>query len=295
MTSLRKIDSTVLTTELYGVVGYPVKHSLSPAMQNAAFKALKMNAFYIPIEIRPEVLPAFLKKLPSSGIKGLNLTIPHKELAFKNLRILSKTARISGTVNTVKVKGRTIKGFSTDSFGLLAALKDDFRLTSLKGKTILLLGAGGAAKAVASALAGSGIKALYIANRTLEKATKLAEVAEKNSHIPCRAFPLLDKAVLALIADIDLLVNATSAGLMKGDRSPLSSTALRKDILVYDMIYNPALTPLMKEARKAGAKTSNGLSMLLYQGAASFEIWTGKKAPLAVMRKALAGESRLKC
>ena len=286
MTNSKTVSLSENTMRLYGVAGYPVNHSLSPTMQNAAFRSLKLNACYIPIEIKPEGLPAFLRSLPASGISGLNLTIPHKEIAFGNVDWLSKEAELSGTVNTIMVCGKKLLGFSTDSYGLLDGIKEDLKI-DLKGKIVLLLGAGGAAKAVVLALAGAGIKTLYIANRTLAKATKLAEETEDISGITCRAVPFLDEAVGCLISDVDLLINSTSAGLAKGDKSPVSASALRKELAVYDMIYNPSVTPLMKESKKAGAIAVNGLSMLLYQGAASFEIWTGKKAPIKVMKKAL--------
>ncbi len=281
--------------EIYGVVGYPVNHSLSPGMHNAAFKSLGINANYLAFEIKPDVLPLFLKQLNKLGISGVNLTLPHKEIAYKYLRNMSKEARETGTVNTIKNTNGKLFGESTDAYGLLASLKEEFKLTSLKNKSILLLGAGGAASAVAGKLASSGIKTLYIANRTQEKAVRLAEKTESSSSTRCFVIPLDDKAVSMVISDVDLLINATSSGLKLTDKPPVTWSALRKGLLVYDMIYNPPITPLLKEAKKAGAICANGLGMLLHQGARAFTIWTGKKAPLTVMRNALSKSVKSSC
>ncbi len=280
---------------IYGVVGFPVKHSLSPGMHNAAFKSLGIKATYLAFEVKPEDLPEFLKYVNSSGIAGLNLTVPHKEIAYKCLRNFSSEAKSTGTVNTITNRGGKLHGDSTDAHGLLASLKEEFNIRTFKNKTILLLGAGGAAFAVAEKLALSGIKTLYVANRTLEKADKLTQKTERATGVKCVALPLDAKAVSAIIADVDILINATSAGLKRGVKSPIPAASLRKGLFVYDMIYNPPLTALLKEAKKAGAKTSNGLGMLLHQGAKSFSIWTGKKAPLNVMRNALKKATHHPC
>ena len=264
-------------------------------MHNAAFKSLGIKAKYLAFEIKPEALRAFVKQLNKLGISGVNLTVPHKELAFKYLRKVSREARATGTVNTIKNSRGKLFGESTDSYGLLASLKEEFRLSSLRDKTILLLGAGGAASAVAGMLASSGIKTLYISNRTLEKAVRLAEKTETSTATRCVVIPLDDKAVSMIISDVDILINATSSGLKLSDSSPVSRFALRKKLLVYDMIYNPPVTPLLKEAQIAGATGVNGLGMLLHQGARSFTIWTGKKAPLTVMRKALLKGVKSSC
>ncbi len=258
-------------------------------MHNAAFKSLGINAAYLAFEIKPNALPGFLKNLDKLGISGVNLTVPHKEIAFKRLRCVSDEAKTSGTVNTIKNSNGKLFGESTDAYGLLASLREAFKLTSLRNKSILLLGAGGAANAVAAALASSGIKTLYISNRTHEKAVRLAEKTEAATSTRCVAVPLYDKAVSMIISDVDILINATSSGLKLTDKSPVTGSALRKGLLVYDMIYNPPVTCLLKEAKKAGAKGVNGLGMLLHQGARAFTIWTGKKAPLSVMRKAIKG------
>ena len=279
---------------IYGVVGYPVKHSFSPGMHNAAFKSLGINAAYLAFEIKPDGLPAFLKNLNKLGIAGVNLTVPHKEIAFKRLRYVSDEAKTSGTVNTIKNSKGKLFGDSTDAYGLLSSLREEFKLTSLRNKSILLLGAGGAANAVAAALASSGIITLYISNRTHEKAVRLAEKTEAATSTRCVAVPLYDKAVSMIISDVDILINATSSGLKLTDKSPVTGSALRKGLLVYDMIYNPPVTRLLKEAKKAGAAGVNGLGMLLHQGARAFTIWTGKKAPLSVMRKAIKSSIKLR-
>ena len=280
---------------IYGVVGYPVKHSLSPGMHNAAFKSLGINANYQAFEIKPAALYIFLNQLNKLGISGINLTVPHKELAFKYLRNVSLEARTTGTVNTITNSNGKLFGDSTDAYGLLASLKEEFKLASLRNKSILLLGAGGAASAVAKKLALSGIKTLYISNRTQAKAAKLAERTEAATSTRCVVIPMDDKAISMVIADVDILINATSAGLKLTDNPPVTRIALRKSLLVYDMIYNPPITPLLREAKKAGARGVNGLGMLLHQGARAFTMWTGKKAPLSVMRTALNEATKYPC
>lgn len=273
-------------TKVYAVFGFPIGHSLSPQMHNAAFEYKKMNCVYVAYNVNPKDLKSILKILPQIGISGVNLTIPHKEIAYSCVDYLSKEAKLVKAVNTIKVAGDKLYGYNTDGKGLIKSLKEDANV-NLKGKNILLLGAGGAAKGISIPLSQTGINSLIIANRTYNKAKSLAEKINKISRIKCETIPLEESIIKEIIGDIDLVINSTSVGLYKNDRSLLSSKTLHPKLIVYDLVYNPPDTPLMKEARKAGAKAVNGLGMLLYQGVLAWEIWTEHTAPVKIMRNAL--------
>jgi shikimate dehydrogenase len=281
--------------DFYGVVGYPVKHTLSPVMQQAALDALGVNAKYLAFEVSPhelaELLPVFAKK----GAKGLNLTVPHKEVVISQVAELSDTARQAGAANTLSFLGDgRIVGHNTDALGFSRAIREEFML-DLRGLRVLILGAGGAARAVALQCVLEDADEVVIANRTLEKARKIAEQVKKfrrtekliGPQEPLRAVPLDVELLRGVLDHIDLVVNCTSLGLAPGDASPLPQRCFQPHHLVYDTIYRPLRTPLMLEASRAGARVANGLSMLLHQGALSLEIWLGREAPLAVMRLAL--------
>ncbi|MFH1825186.1 MAG: shikimate dehydrogenase [Candidatus Firestonebacteria bacterium] len=283
-------------TKLTGVFGYPISHSLSPQMHNAAFEYKRLNYVYVPFEVHPKNLKNVLKNLSSSGIVGINLTIPHKEIAYSCVDVLSKEAKLTKAVNTISVRRNKLYGFNTDVEGFLKSLKLDGHINP-KGKNVLILGAGGAAKGVAFSLLSAGIRSLIIANRTYKRAENLVKEINNLSRIDSLAIPLKEDYIKEIIGDIDILINTTSVGLYKNDKSLpthhqrvrglLSHKSLHSKLLVYDLIYNPVETPLMKEAKIVGAKTLNGLGMLLYQGALSWEIWTGKSAPVEIMKDAL--------
>ncbi|MEK6646662.1 MAG: shikimate dehydrogenase [Candidatus Firestonebacteria bacterium] len=279
-------------TKLTGVFGYPVKHSLSPAMHNAAFKYAGLNYVYVPYEVKPENLKTAIKSLPYLNICGVNLTIPHKEKVLLYLDEISKEARFIGAVNTVKVIGKKLVGYNTDISGFLMSLKKDAKINP-KDKNIVVLGAGGAAKAVCFAFVLSKAKNITIVNRTLVRAKKLALVLNNISRTDVSSvskieFCSLDsKELKEAIAKADILVNTTSVGLKSEEKPVIDCSLIHSNMLVYDLIYNPSGTQLLSESKKRGAQVMNGLGMLLYQGAISWQIWTGKKAPVNVMRQAL--------
>jgi len=274
------------STKITGVFGYPITHSLSPQMHNAAFQYKKLNYVYVPFEVHPKDLKSVLRNLKYLGIVGVNLTIPHKEIAYSCVDVLSKEAKLTKAVNTISVRGNKLYGFNTDYEGFLRSLEIDGNV-NLEGKSILVLGAGGAAKGVSFSLLCRRIKSLIIANRTYKRAEDLVKRINKMSEVNSFAIPLKEDIIKEIIGDIDIVINTTSVGLHKEDKSLLSHKVLHSKLLVYDLIYNPYETPLIKEAKIAGAKTLNGLGMLLYQGALSWEIWTGKSAPVKIMRDAL--------
>ncbi len=265
--------------KLFGVLGDPVSHSLSPVMHNAAFNALGMDCVYHAFRVSPESLHDAIHGARALGFGGLNLTIPLKE---KALEIVAPTgmAKQIGAINTVDFK-EGIVGYNTDGLGAKMALKDNG--VEIKGKNVLLLGAGGAARAIAFQLAADGAN-VTIANRTPGRAIALANEVSKIGKACAGDFLDLKN----LIQNGDILINSTSIGMFpKVSESIVTSDILHKNLVVFDIVYNPQNTKLLKEAAKAGAKTIDGVMMLVYQGAEAFKIWTGKNPPVEVMEKAV--------
>ncbi len=274
-------------TGLVGIMGHPIAHTLSPAMHNAAFNAMGLEYCYLPFDVRPHDLGKALTGLGALGCKGLNVTIPHKRAVLPFLDDLSREARLIGAVNTIEFRGSRLIGHNTDGQGFTTAFRRECRVL-LRGKRALLLGAGGAARAVAVQLLVEGVHRLTLANRTLRKAQRLVQDLRK--HFPRRelkALPLERRHLVSVVRDAQIIINATSVGMKPGGKIPMPSGLLRPDLIVCDLIYYPPMTTLLKEARRAGAKTLNGMGMLLWQGALAFEIWMRKKPPVDVMGKAL--------
>lgn len=269
---------------IYGVLGWPAKHSLSPLMHNAAFRALKINAEYKIFEIKPEELHYFLDRIDRNNIYGLNVTVPYKEkiLDFVKLDSESSYLRQIKALNTIVKKDGIWKGFNTDIPGFSRHLKEVFDPSD---KKVAILGAGGAGRAIAYVLAKIRAKEIAIFDIEKSKATELTDMIKQ-------LFPIFKILTVDSIEELDinhkdLLVNATPVGLKESDPCLVSAEMMHKDLFVYDLIYNPLETKLLAVAKKIGTKTSNGLGMLLYQGAISFEHFTGVSAPIEIMRKAL--------
>jgi len=274
-------------SKVYGLIGYPVKHSLSPAMHNAAFKALGIDAHYELFEVKPQDLNSFLDSLSSKEIYGLNVTIPHKEnvLDFVKFDRESFFARQIKAVNTIVKKDKIWFGYNTDAPGFIRHLKENI---DPRDKRVAVLGAGGAGKAVSYAVANSKSKEIRVFDIDKDKAKNLVDLIGN-------LFKGLNIKFVNSIVDLDILnkdilINSTPVGMKETDPCLVNKEMLHKDLLVYDVIYNPAETKLLSLAKKVGAKVCNGLGMLLYQGMLSFEIWTGKKAPQEVMWKALSSQ-----
>ncbi|MFZ0827750.1 MAG: shikimate dehydrogenase [Verrucomicrobiia bacterium] len=275
------------TTRCCAVYGFPIRHSASPAMHNAAFAALGLNWRYLAFEVHPDHLRAAIAGAKAMQFAGLNLTVPHKLLAAGMMDALDESAKTWGAVNTILFKsaaaGGEIRavGYNTDADAIITALREDLKV-ELRGAKVLLLGAGGAGRTAALKLASENVAELFLVNRTPARAEAVAGEINKR-------FPAVCVTVGHPQAGVDLVLNATSLGLKPGDPSPLDEKtfSLRQTRAVYDMIYNPAETALLQAAKAAGCRTANGLGMLLHQGARAFEIWTGKPAPLDVMRRAL--------
>jgi shikimate dehydrogenase len=253
-------------------------------MQNAAFKALNLDAQYLLFEKTPQELAGFLLSLNKEGIYGINVTVPYKEKVIPYLSSLSKEAQLIGAVNTIKVTGTKLEGFNTDGEGFIRHLTADLKF-DLRGKKVAMLGAGGASRAVAVYLAIAKVKSLAIYDVDKEKSTAL--IGHLKNNFKDTEFRLADSVNSLNIKDCALLINATPIGMKESDPLLVEPGLLHKGLLVYDLIYNPAKTKLLQTAEEVGARASNGLGMLLHQGARSFEIWTGKQAPLAAMRSAL--------
>ncbi len=274
------------------LLGYPVAHSASPAMQNSAFKKLGFDAKYVALPVAPEKLAEIFREMRHwPNFLGANITIPHKEEAAKLVDALDPNAAKIGAINTVlKNKEGKLAGYNTDAPGFLDALHAN--QFSAKGKNVALLGAGGAGRAIAFALAGIA-KKITILNRTLVGAQKLAADVKKKTGKKITALPLGEKGLECALSDAHLLVNATSVGMApKQGESPVPKKFLTKHLCVFDIVYSPRQTVLLRDAKKAGCKTITGDWKLLFQGTRAFEIWTGKKAPVAEMKRAL--DSKLK-
>ena len=269
-------------TRLAGIFGYPLAHSLSPAFQQAAFNHYGLDARYLAWETPPDALAAEVAKLRGGDFIGANVTIPHKQAVMALLDEVDPLAEAIGAVNTIAKRGGRLVGYNTDAHGFMRALKEDAAFEP-SGRRALLLGAGGAARAAAFALFHEGIASLVIANRTLERADALAAAlsADIVSAISADDAALNDAALNA-----DLIVNSTSVGMRHGGaegQTPLAGGLIPHDAVALDMVYNPQHTPLLAAARSAGARAVGGMPMLIYQGAAAFEMWTGRVAPVEAM------------
>ena len=277
-----------------GILGYPLGHSASPAFQQAALDHLGLDARYEAWEVEPERLAERVRQLRGPELLGFNVTVPHKEAVMPLLDAVEATARDIGAVNTVVSRDGRLVGANTDLEGFLRALREEGTYEP-RGGNALVLGAGGAARAVAYALLVEGVAGVAIANWSPDRARVLAE--ELGARFPGRARALsLDAEALAPLlgadASVDLLVNCTSLGMAHGpdpDASPVPAELIPGTALVYDLVYaryNPQETPLLAAARLAGARTLGGLPMLVYQGATAFRLWTGREAPIDVMMRA---------
>ena len=272
-------------TKLCCVIGDLVEHSLSPVMHNAAFKELNLDFVYLAFTVRKDELRNAIAGARSLHIHGLNVTMPHKTAIMKYLDEIDSTTKSIGAINTILNAEGKLVGYITDGAGALKALKENG--VSLEGKKLLLLGAGGAAKAIAFH-AAQEVEELKILNRTAQKAKELAEALHKKFDKRISGNSLSSEIIKKELEDADILVNATSVGMHPNvDQSLVDSSWLRPSLCVMDIIYSPLETKLAKDAKSVGAKVVSGIEMLVYQGAASFEIWTNHPAPVKVMKEAV--------
>jgi shikimate dehydrogenase len=269
-----------------GLIGHKLKHSISPQFQQAAFDYLGLDIRYELWDTEKDELPGVVQGIRGFSKLGANVTIPYKEAVLPLLDKVDQLARRIGAVNTIVNKDDKLVGYNTDASGFMKALEEEGGFVP-KGKRAILLGAGGAARAVGFALVGAGVKSLVILNRTQDRAEALVwdlKVADTE----VIALKWKDGRTLKALGECDLLVNCTSMGMKDSTaegKLPIGIGLIPKRALVYDVVYNPIETPLIAAAKKAGARTLSGLSMLVYQGAAAFELWTGESAPIDIMMR----------
>jgi shikimate dehydrogenase len=277
-----------------GLIGYPLKHSISPHFQQAALDYYHLDVRYEAWETSPEKLRDMVDNLKKPQNLGANVTTPYKEAVLPLLDEVDDLASSIGAVNTIVKKGRLL-GFNTDAHGFIEALDKEGHF-DLEGKRVVILGAGGVARAVVFVLAQRKVASLAITDGIFERARTLAEnlvrhikgasPSSKDLEPDVIAFQWQNLSSAETLGNCDLIVHCTTIGMKDSPQeghSPLSLEVIPKGVLVYDVVYNPWLTPLLKLAQKAGANILGGLPMLVYQGAASFKLWTGKEAPIHIM------------
>lgn len=267
---------------MYGLIGDPVDHSISPIIQNAAFRRTGLDAIYVTFQVKKRDLNAAVIGGLALDIRGFNVTIPHKIRITRYLDTLDQEASNIGSVNTVVNHKGSLKGFNTDSVGALKTVKNE----RLRGASVLLLGAGGAARAIGHAFAPE-VKQMRIVNRTISNARELERALLRKYQCKVFSSSLSKRKMKEFVESADLIVNASSMGMKGKHDPPIRRGWLHPSHTVFDIVYDPPLTTLLRNARSAGAQRVDGLEMLLNQGAASFELWTGKSAPIMEMRRAL--------
>lgn len=281
MRSLLELDGETLVV---GVIGWPVRHSLSPPMQNAALAEMGLNWVYVPFEVPAEQVPQAVGAVRALGMVGINVTVPHKEAVARLVDELDPAAAVLGSVNTVVNRGGRLVGYSTDGMGFVRSVQE--AKESLAAKRVALIGAGGSARAVAHAVVGEGPQSLCVINRTFARAQELAELV-RGMGVPVTALPL-DEAEDA-VRDAQVVIDTTPVGMHPhADDAPVvPPTWLHEGQCVCDLVYRPRDTVLLRAARERGARTVEGAGMLVHQGAIALELWSGRPAPVAVMRQAL--------
>ncbi len=267
-------------TKTFAVIGDPINHSLSPAIHNAAFKELGMDCTYIAYKIAKDELEEGIESLKKINISGFNVTVPHKVNMMKYLDKTDESCSLIGATNTVSNSSGVLKGYNTDMDGFLEPVKK--RNIHLKNTNALLIGAGGAARAIIAAFSKEGADKITIANRTKENASELAKFAQKLG-ITANVISLEE-----IRSEFDFIVNASSIGL-KNEQSPVPSELVKKNTTVYDIVYMPMNTDLIKKAKEKGANVIYGYEMLLGQAVRAFEIWHDKKAPYDAMKRVILG------
>lgn len=279
-----KIDGATAFT---GIIGWPIEHTLSPIFQNAAFADVGLNWVYLPFKVSPDQLEQALRGLAAAGCRGLNVTMPHKQEAYALVDDIAESAAVVRAVNTIEFKGGRLIGHNTDGPGFISSLAQEAAFKPV-GARVLIVGAGGAAQSIALSLAAAGASAIKILNRTPEKAENIVGLIRTDfSECSASAGDVRDAAA---VAESDLIVNATSVGMAANPGAPLALDHLQSGQIVCDVIYWPAETEFLRQAKQRGAKTVNGTSMLLHQGAAAFTVWTGLPAPIREMAAALETE-----
>ncbi len=266
-----------------GIIGDPIEHTMSPVMHNAAFKKLGVDYVYLAFRVKKEELGKAIEGMRALNIRGLNITIPHKVAVIQFLDELDPLADKIGAINTIVNSNGVLKGYNTDATSFLQALLE--RGIEPKEKRVVILGAGGASRAISFILADRGSN-LVILNRTWDKARVCADRISGIFQSEATALKLNRENLATALSEADILVNATSVGMSPNiNETPVTSNLLKPSLIVFDIVYNPIKTRLQREAEVAGATVISGLDMLVWQGASAFEKWTGVKAPVNLMKE----------
>ena len=275
------------STRVYGIFGDPIAHTLSPLMQNATFQQYGVDAVYIPFHVKPRDLSNAVAGVKALGVAGINVTVPHKEKILPLLDQVDGTARMIGAVNTVVNQDGRLIGYNTDASGFMRSVQQEFQF-SPRNKKILILGAGGASRAVAVALAENRVAHLTLANRTVQRAERLVhELGAHFSAVDFAATGYHDARFIDCLGNVDLIVNATSVGLRGEDINFLPLEDIKGGTLIYDMLYSLSETALIKKAKDCGLSAADGLGMLSAQGEDAFYLWTGIRPESGFMRRCL--------
>lgn len=275
-------------TRIVGVIGDPVAHSRSPQMHNAAFAKAGLDYVYVPFHVRPDDLAAAIAGFKAINVVGINVTLPHKQAVIPFLTSISREAELIGAVNTLTFVDGNIHGDNTDAPGVLQALEENGNTSGTPvGENVVVLGAGGAARAVVVALALRGVAAITIANRTVEKAVSLATEMDQKTGVSMQGMGLTDERLPLSVRESKLLVNTATISMDVTHPLLISADWLQPNTIVYDIVYTPPVTPLMQAATERGCQTLGGIGMLVHQGAIAFEKWTGVAPCTETMRQAL--------
>ena len=275
-------------TRIVGVIGDPVEHSRSPQMHNAAFAKARLDYVYVPFHVRPTDLADAIAGFKAINVVGINVTLPHKQVIISYLTSISREAELIGAVNTLTFTDEGIHGDNTDAPGVLRALEENRNMSVPVGENVVVLGAGGAARAVVVALALAGVASITIANRTVEKAASLAEEMGQKTGISMQGLGLADARLPVAVRQSMLLINTATASMDATHPLLISADWLQPNTIVYDIVYTPPVTPLMRAAAARGCETLGGISMLVHQGAIAFEKWTGVAPCTETMHRALS-------
>lgn len=275
-------------TRVVGVIGDPVEHSRSPQMHNAAFAKAGLDYVYVPFHVRPNDLADAIAGFKAINVVGINVTLPHKQAVISHLTSISREAELIGAVNTLTFSDEGIHGDNTDAPGVLRALEENENMSVPVGENVVVLGAGGAARAVVVALALAGVASITIANRTVERAVALAEEMGQKTGISMQGLGLADAQLPVAVRESMLLINTATVSMDATHPLLISADWLQPNTIVYDIVYTPPVTPLMRAAAARGCETLGGIGMLVHQGAIAFEKWTGIAPCTETMREALS-------
>jgi len=287
----KKADGSEEKVRVLGIMGYPVGHSLSPAMHNAALRHLGLKGVYLPFEVLPGYLEEAVAGIRALGLWGVNVTIPYKEKVLDYLDWLTPQAELIGAVNCIACREGRLEGHNTDGEGFLRSLREEGGFDP-EGKEVLVLGAGGAARAIALVLGQSRAQKIVVANRTREKAEELAAQVRRRTAADAAGIGLGSQELASAAFQADLIVQTTPVGMYPHEEPPdwFKPEWFKADTLVYDIIYRPRPTAFLRQAAARGCRTLDGLGMLVFQGALAFSWWTGLDAPAEVMREAALRE-----